>query len=488
MSVSFNLIPQGLLTPGVFNEFDTSRAQQGPAIQEYDVLLVGQKLSSGTKAAGSIDLVTSASQGRQFYGPGSMLAAMIANYFSENKGVNSLFCIALDDAGAAVKASGSIDFGGAATAEGVVSYFIAGRLYKISVAATDTDTDICAAFVAAIAADADRQVDAAVNGVDDTICDLTARNGGEVGNSLDIRRDKDQELPAGVTASITAFSSGATNPDVDSVITAMGDEQYHVIGCPYVDSSNLGKWETELDDRWGPLRQIDGQYVSARRDTVSNQSTFANGRNNEHETFFDCIGASGPHEWAGALAGVIAREGQSDPARPMQTVEVTSVLAPEISELRSRAERQQLLSDGISTVTVNAGSVFIERVRTTRKTDNLGTPDPSLADLNPKLILSYLRFSFRVRVLLRYPRHKLADDGTRFAPGQLVATPGTIRADIVALFREWESIGLVEGADQFKRDLVVVRNAQDPTRVDIDLPPDLINQYRVTAAKTSFLL
>lgn len=86
------------------------------------------------------------------------------------------------------------------------------------------------------------------------------------------------------------------------------------------------------------------------------------------------------------------------------------------------------------------------------------------------------------------PSAKLANDGTNFGPGQSVLTPKLARGEVLALFSEWERDGLVENAAQFKSQLVVERNANDPNRLDIFLPPDLINQARVIAAAIGFKL
>jgi phage tail sheath gpL-like len=51
-----------------------------------------------------------------------------------------------------------------------------------------------------------------------------------------------------------------------------------------------------------------------------------------------------------------------------------------------------------------------------------------------------------------------------------------------------EELGLVEGFDQFKADLVVERDALDANRLNFLLPPNLINQLVVTAAKVQFRL
>jgi len=487
MSVSFNLIQQGILTPGVFTEFDTSRAQQGPSIQKHVALLIGQRLSTGTRVAGLIDKITSASQARQLYGPGSMPAAMCEKFLAENK-INELNAIALDDDGAGVKATAKIALTGSSIQAGTLGFLIAGRRYRVGVETGDTGTTIAADLVAAITADADKQVTAVVNGTNAFEVDLSYVHKGAVGNEIDVRKDPDLELPTNLVATITAFASGAGNPVLTPVITAMGETQFHDIAMPYNDATSLNAMQTEMVDRWGPMRQNDGQVYVGKRASVSTLSTFADGRNNEHETVIDVLGPNGPHEWAANLAAVAARELQTDPARPIQGVALRAIQAPLDSELRTQGEANQLLGDGVSTVKAIAGVVYLERVRTTRKKNSFGADDASLADLEPKATLSYQRYDFRTRFVLKYSRHKLANDGTRFGPGQAVITPKIAKSEIVAIFTGWEELGLVEGIDQFKRDLIVERNASDPNRLDIRLSPDLINQLRVTAAQIQFLL
>ena len=102
--------------------------------------------------------------------------------------------------------------------------------------------------------------------------------------------------------------------------------------------------------------------------------------------------------------------------------------------------------------------------------------------------LSYLRYSVRARISQKFPRYKLANDGTNYAPGQAIVTPKIVRAELIALFRDWEAAGLVENLDQFKNDLIVERNTTDVNRVDVLLPPDIINQFRVFAAQIQFRL
>jgi len=117
-----------------------------------------------------------------------------------------------------------------------------------------------------------------------------------------------------------------------------------------------------------------------------------------------------------------------------------------------------------------------------------GVEDISYLDLNTKWTVDFIRFAVRARIALRFPRYKLANDGTQYAPGQAVVTPRTIRGELLALFRELEEVALVEGFEQFKNDLLVVRSTQDPNRVNAVLPPDIVNQFRVFAAAVQFRL
>jgi len=348
---------------------------------------------------------------------------------------------------------------------------------------------VALAIKALIDADADRHVDAGTVVVG--LVPLTYRHAGEVGNDIDIRFNHffGEESPAGFAQTTVAMTGGTGNPAITTAITAMAEKQFHSISMPYTDSANLLLMQTELVDRWGPIRANDGHLYVARNESFSSHTTFLDTRNNEQETIMNIAGPSPQFEWAANMAAVVSQNGQIDPARPFQTLELESVIAPLDSEEFSFTERNQILIAGGSTFKKDAGGIArIERLRTSRIENEFAALDESLADLNPKLTLSFLRFDFRTNFLLKFPRHKLADDGTRFAAGQAIITPSVGKAEAVAKFREWEELGLVEGGDQFKRDLIVERNASDPNRLDFLLPPDLVNQLRVTGVQIAFLL
>ena len=59
---------------------------------------------------------------------------------------------------------------------------------------------------------------------------------------------------------------------------------------------------------------------------------------------------------------------------------------------------------------------------------------------------------------------------------------------MIALALEWERDGLVENLDQYKQELIVERNDSDRNRADLMIPPDIVNQLRIFAAKVQFIL
>lgn len=493
MSISFNDVPANARVPFVFVEFDSSKAQQGPSVQKYKTLVVGQRLSAGTKAELTLQIISSEAQAREYFGAGSQLHAMLDKYLKNDK-VTEVHAIAVNDHASGVAATGKISFTGPATADGVVSLYIGGRLFSLGVTSGQTATQIAAAMVALIQATPLSYVTAAVNGTNAYECDVTAKNKGLVGNKIDIRLNYqlEEKLPAGVAATITAMASGAQNPDLTNLMAALPDSQYNVIVHPWLDASCLSKIEAELLDRWGPIRQIDGVAMTASLDSLGNLTTLGNSRNSKHSSIMGpAMSAPNPGwEYAAAYAGQAAKSGQQDPARPLQTLPLIDILVPAVGEQFSLQERNNLLFDGIATAKADGSNsgMLIERAITTYQTNSVGAPDTAYLDVTTLFTTSFLRYDFRVTIQTKYPRHKLASDGVRVGPGQAIITPKIGKAEAIAKFAQWETMGLVEDIDQFKRDLICERNASDPNRLDWLLPPNLVNQFIVGGAQIQFLL
>lgn len=490
MSISFNQVPSNLRVPLFFAEFDNSRAVQGGALQEYKTLMIGPKLVSGTKAALSApELITNEDQAKELFGAGSVLADMAAKYLANTK-IIPLYCVAMDDLLAGVKAAGKITFSGAPTKAGIASFMIGGKNIKIGVSTSDTPTTLATALAAAITGDSDLVVTGVVNANPGEV-DIVAKNKGDHGNEIDLSHSYflGEELPAGVTVAVTALTGGAGNPDLDDVWPVIGESQYLIFVTPYLDAANLIKVEAELTSRFGPIRQNDGYGIYAKRGTVGTLSTFGNSRNSQFTTVLGMKGPSSPWQFSAAMAAQIGLAAQNDPARPFQTLALVGIFAPKDADRFTLEERNTLLFNGIATFFVDAGgNVLLETIITTYKKNAFNSPDISYLYLNTLLTLSYLRFDLKARITSRFPRHKLANDGGRYAPGQAVVTPNSVKAEVISKFREWEEKALVENFSQFKNDLIVERNKDNPNRLDILMSPDTVNQLIVVGCKIQFIL
>ena len=487
MTISFNSIPSNLRVPFVAAEFDASQANQGPSLLSYKALIVGQKIAAGSGVANTVYRVTSADDVIPLAGRGSMLHRQAIAWFKSNT-ITEVWIAILSDDGAGVAAVGTITVTGPATAAGTISLYMGGELVTVAVASGDVQDTIATAIGAAINANADLPVTASVA---TNVVTVTARHKGLSGNEYNMRVNYvfGEALPAGVSLAFVQLTGGTTSPVLSTLIANLGDTWYNVIAHPYTDATSLTAIENEMSSRFGPMRMIDGVAVTSKAGSFATLSALGSGRNSQHSAIFAQPGEV-PLTWSpehGAeTAALIARYGAIDPARPFQTLPYRHSLPPADIDLFTLTERNLLLYDGIATSRVSVTTCQIDRAITTFQTNSTGAPDTSYLDVTTVLTLMYLRYSFRVRMQSKYPRHKLANDGTRFGAGQAIMTPKLGKAEAVGWFRQMEELGLVENFDQFKADLVVERNAADPNRLDFLLPPDLINQLIVTAAQIAF--
>lgn len=492
MAISFNNIPSTIRIPWVYIEFDNSGALKGDTVQPYTSLLIGQKLSPGTAAYNEPILITSDEQATELFGEGSMLTQMVKAYRKADS-FTALYCMALADDPAGSASKGSITCSGIATASGTIVLYVNGERVTIGVTAEDTAAEVATAIAAAING-ASLPVAAAVEIETPTVVDLTCKWKGVTGDDIDIRFNyySGETLPAGVTATITPMSGGTANPDVSAAFAALGDfKHYNIIAFPYTDGNSLNLLDNELDDRWGPLRQLEGLAFVSVRGSVSDLGTFGDSNNSQNLCIVHASGTpTATWEVAANAAALAAFYGNIDPARPFQTLELNAVMAPLMTDRFTLQERNILLYDGISTWKVDdANDVRAERFITSYKKSPAGADDRSYLDICTVLTLGRLRYSLRNYLLLKYPRHKLASgDITQFGAGQAIATPDSIKGDIIGWYWRQMDQGLVEDINAFKTGLIVERNANDENRVDILLTPDLVNQLMVIAAQMKFIL
>lgn len=497
--ISFNNIPDTIRTPGTYNEIDNSRALQGLAQNPHKVLIIGQKLSGGTSPLETIKYITSDGLADGFFGVGSVLARM-CNKFKENNPNTELHAIALsNDGGVRAEKLVKFDSGYSATADTTYYLLVNGTRVYVTITSAWSVTDVNSAIVDKVSADLTLPVycstSASAAGSDHLV--FMAKQSGTLGNYIDIRGNYyvGQSNPAGWSENGIVYDSmagGSVDPDLDDAWAIVDNEQYHYIVQPYTDAANLTSLENELDDRFGPLIDLQGHGFAGYRGTQASCTTIGNSRNSPHNTIIGANGSpSSPEEWGAALGAQAAWNLNNDPARPLHTLKLKGILAPIEASRFTRAERDILLYDGIATwICDTSGNVLIERCITTYQTNALGVVDPSYLDIQTLATLGEIRYQYKVRMSNRFvvTRQKLADDTFPVQPGSNVVTPKVVKSEIVALFAELRDAGLIENLDDFIDNLIVQRNSTDVNRVDVLLPPDLINQFRVLASKIQFIL
>lgn len=499
LGITFDQMPSQILVPWVGVEFDASRAEQGPGQLSYRVLLIGQKTDDGTAAGDSVVRVRSLAEVITLAGRGSMLARMAQRWFEANRSTEVWIGVLEDPSASGSYAYSLVKVVGAATESGTIHLYLGGdhlpgRHIRVGVVEGDDGPTIAQAIVDAVNAELDLTVTASVTN-DEVL--LESRHKGEVGNDLDIRLNyRDGETtPAGVVLEwldpeTNAFAYGAVNPELAGLIANMGDNWFNLIVSPYTDDASVDALKAEMDSRNGPMRSIDGLVISGVSGSMGAVSAIADAIDSRYFVLVPSgYSPTPPHEIATQVAAVLAYHAAEDPARPHNTLALPSVLPPWDADVWTLLERNSLLGDGVSSLKPGPGGTMqIERLVTTYLRNASGADDTAYRDVTTMLTLMFLRYDWRRRVLNKYPRHKLANDGTPIGAGQAVVTPSTMKAELIGWFIDMQALGLVEGLAQFKRDAVVERNQTDPNRLDVLMPPDLINQLIAVAVKNQFRL
>jgi len=483
VTIDFNQIPL-VLTPGTFFEIDNSLAVAGLSGQRRKVLLVGTRLTTGTVAAEVVTAISSEKDGWTYFGAGSMLGWMVYAAKRANPSAE-VYAVALAEDAAGVKAAGTFTFTGPATEDGTIVLYVGDRRIKVAVTSGDDATAIAAAADAAI--DADEYVPM-TSGAALGVVTCTCRWKGATGNALQlgVSYGDGEKLPAGVTCTIVQPASGATDPDIADAIAVLGEVQYHTIVMPYTDDTNMDTLEAEMESRWGALRAIEGMAFACYQDTYANTQTYGDARNSPFSHVLGTgVSLTPPWVWASSWAAI--ESGIADPAIPRQRNKITGVrvIKPDSANF-TRAERDVLLADGVSTITVNAGEAYVERCVTTYQENAGGFADTSYRNLEIMRCLSYFRFQVRQMFGLKYPAAKLAGDDVEPGPGQQVVTPSIARAEMIGLYEELLAAAICEDIASFKETLVVERDGVDPDRLNIFCRPDFVNQARVFAARGAF--
>jgi len=511
--ISFNNVPDTIRTPGVYTEVDSSRALKGLVQNPHKVLIIGQRdTTTSTIEVETLIAITNDSLADGYFGVGSQLALM-CNKFKKNNPNTELQAMALSEgttyktASCSIQLSDALNDDPSASVAGWWYLMINGEKCYVYISVGDSAECIAEALETIINSNDNLPCRASASGWAATSTGhlmLEAKWSGITGSHIDIRDNyyQGQVVPSCFSAASTPvqsnltsaldFHGGAGAISLDDAWAVIANDQFHYVIQPANDATNLTSIEGELEDRFLPLNDLQGHGFTGARNTHTLLANLGNGRNSPHNTI---IGAEGfpqlPEEWASALGAVAAWNLNIDPARPLHFLKLKGLLPPKIEDRFSRAERDLHLYDGIATHIVDSGgNVLIERCITTYQKTALDTLDPTYLDIQTLATLGEIRYQYKNRMVSRFliPRFKLADDTFPVQPGSKVATPSVVKTETIALFTLLRDVGLIENLADFVDNLIVERNVTDVNRIDVLLPSDLINQFRILAASLQFIL
>lgn len=445
-------------------------------------------------------------QANDKFGIGSELALMFQAYFANNF-ANEVWAGPVVQQANAAPATGTITVSTPPSEAGTIHLYIGGHHVPINVGSTDLPSEVALSIAEAINEQGETvgtihlPVFATSQGPDVTLtCTFDGVNGNDIRVELSYYGTIGGERPVtGLVLDMPAtgfLSGGVGTPVFDDLIMAMGEQEFEYIAVPYTDSNTLLAWEEEMGfsdtGRWGWQRQHFGHVFSARRGTYSDLVTFGLTRNSGVISImaFENPTPTSMFEMAAAYTAKAQRALSNDPARPLQTLQLNRTLPAKLHDRFNFIELNSLASSGLAIQKCWPGSGMpqIAREQTTYQLNLYGQGDDAYELVTTLATLAKVLRNQRQAITSKYPRHKLANDGTRFGPGQAIVTPGIIKAELISQYRMDEWNGLVEDTRNFKRFLLVERDPNNPNRLNVLYPPDLINQLRIFAVLAQFRL
>jgi phage tail sheath gpL-like len=476
------------------------------------ILFIGQKTSAGTATSGAlVENIPNDNSENTLFGENSMLAGMIRSAKLINK-VTQMDAIGLSDAGGAVAATGTVAFSGTATEDGTL-YITVGSTYsyryEIAVESGDTATVIGGKLETAI--NADTKVPVTATNTTGSV-ELEAVNAGLEGNAIGLRYEGSV---GGITITLTAFASGATNPTITSIFNAIGDKRYQTIVWP--STYTLSVLTNFLGERFNVTNEVlDGVGITTITDTYANLLTAGNAQNSQSLVMFgnrkltdtDLKGPSmlelnnivssqfaalralrftdgaSISRYVNATRGALdAFGGPALASLPYFNSPFYNLPIIPTAKGFTKEEVDDLADAGISVFgnNVTRTQIILSDVLTTYKTDSAGNPDISFKYLNYVDTISNIREYMVNNLRARFSQCRLTEGD--LVAGRNIANEDLIRAVITQYYINLSDQDYVltqsgeVALDFFKENLVVSLELSTGT-VTINMVTPIVTQLR----------
>lgn len=432
----------GASFPNVTSNINSALTAQDAG--ERSILLVGCMISGTASSGQLIENIVSKAEFNAYFGAKSQVAKAgraLIDALSISKIKPKISAIGLTDNGSGVAATGSIAFSGTASAAGTLTVYIdsiRNGKYELSVANGDTANSIGVALAALVNANSFAPVSAANSSGTVT---FTASNDGTQGNTIGI---KIEGTVAGISTTLTAMSSGATNPSLTSLFDPVADKRYTSIVYPaewgVSTLTNFTEARFNVDNKI-----IDGVGIVCKNDTYADSNTALDALNQKTLAYIPNRLLSGSTHKGGAIfespiviaayaaayrelrltvgsnVSTITTNGQSIGGNffggiPYHNTPFSLLPIIETSNDFSDEECVELESSGGWLLRNNPANTVVisNEAVTTYKTDTLGQPD---------VTFKYLNYVDTLTIVRDYVFNNLKSDFSQhiLTTGQLVA-------------------------------------------------------------------
>lgn len=482
--ISIPQLPAALRYPGAYIVVDGSQAGLGGDIPA--VLLVGQKLATGTAPAGEVTRLAGVQDAINKAGAGSMLAQMAAKYRAVDPALD-LYMLPYADLVAGVAAMGTITPTAAPTANGTLALYIAGKIINVAVTSVMTTAAVATAIVAAItAAGNDIPVTAAAVAA---VVTLTARHKGTCGNAIDVRTNLYGETtPAGLALTLVAMTGGAGDPVPGNLSAMLGQQRwYRYVALGINDAATLAAWHAESQTRYLPPIQAGFRAFTTFRGDYATAAAFGVTKNYEHISNLS-IELNPTTNWE-AAAIVCAAAAPRLVNNPVESLEGTPLPGMLGVSNHDWTNANSLLFKGMSLMSVaKDGSCFIKRLISMYQFRPDGSADDAFLDINTAEVMERIRYEQRIGAIKRFTGSAAAKSNEGYRPGLRITTVDDVRAYLLSLYQNTllREYGWVQEYGYYKDTLVVEQHPTDPSRFNFADQPVLLSPYYILAGVGQF--
>ena len=481
--ISFKEISSAIRYPGAYIEIDGSQAGLGDDIPA--VLIVGQKLATGTAPTGEITLLSGVNDAKLKAGDGSMLHQMVERYRAVDK-VLDIYMLPYSDNAAGVQATNSITVTTAPTEAGTLSLYVAGKLVSVAITLGMTTAQVATAIAAAITAAGTRIPVTAVAAV--AVVTNTARHKGTCGNSIDMRLGIYAETrPAGLGLTITAMAGGSGDPAMGDLTAILGQRWYRYVALGINDAATLAAFGAESQLRYKPPVQAGFRAFTAHRGDFAAAAAFGETKNYEHICDLS-LGLNPTSTWESAaiLCAAAAPKLYNNPVESLEAIPLPGMIGLSYHDW---TQANSLLYKGMSVMQISKdGSCSIKMLISMYQFRADGSADDAYLYINTAEVDERIRYEQRIGAIKRFVGTAAAKTNEGYRPGMRITTEDDVRAYLLSLYKNWlmREKGWVQAYQYYKDTLIVEQDATNPSRFNYKDEPIILSPFAILAGRMQF--